>query len=50
MVYESVKKSGLPIVAGGFVDQPYLFSVIYNAIDSKVSYQEYLIAAQAAAK
>ncbi len=42
LVYEMIKKSGLPVVSGGFVDQPYFFSTIYNSIDQEVDQFNYI--------
>lgn len=44
-VYEAVKESGLPILAGGFMDQPYIWMDIFEVISQEKMLQEMLEAA-----
>ena len=44
-VYEAVKESGLPILAGGFMDQPYIWVTIFEVIGQEKMLQEMLEAA-----
>ena len=41
-VYETVKDSGLPILSGGFMDQPYLWTEIFEVIRQEVTLQQVL--------
>lgn len=42
MMYEDVTKSGLPLVAGGYVDQPYLTSLYLEIARDEVKMWEHL--------
>jgi len=42
VLYEGLKKSGLPLVAGGYVDQPYLISEYLEAAQNVSEMMDYL--------
>ena len=41
-VYEAVKESGLPILAGGFMDQPYIWIEIFEVLAQEKMLQQIL--------
>jgi len=41
-VYEAVKSSGLSLLAGGLMDQPYIWIAIFEAISQEVALYEAL--------
>jgi hypothetical protein len=42
IVYEAVQKSGLPLLAGGFMDQPWIWMEIFEVIKSELNLQDNL--------
>jgi hypothetical protein len=42
VLYETLKESGLPIVAGGYVDQPFLTTLYLEAAGEMARTMEYL--------
>lgn len=42
LMYEIVKDTGLPILSGGYIDQPYLLTLYFSVIKNTVETMEYL--------
>lgn len=41
-MYEAVEKTGLPLLSGGYIDQPYLLTLYFSVIKNTVETMEYL--------
>ena len=41
-VYEAVKDSGLPLVSGGFIDQPWIWNEIFAVVREELRIQQVL--------
>ena len=41
-VYEAVKESGLPLLAGGLMDQPYIWIAIFEVVNQEITLHDIL--------
>jgi hypothetical protein len=41
-VYEATKESGLPLVSGGLMDQPYIWIAIFEVVNQEITLHDAL--------